>query len=146
MKYLIALLLIIGLTGYAQAMDSCMTGSWYDPNTDDGRGIDIQVLDRGVIAGYYYTWYGTERELFTLNGANDADFEVEFNGYQSLFEGSYWVGKAWIDVVDDDHIVFSHTWKHDFHNTRNTMRWCKSGCEATYEYTRLTSPIPCSDG
>lgn len=140
----ILIILLAIVVGTVRAdIDPCMTGSWYDPTTDDGRGIDIQVLESGIVAGYFYTWYGAERELVTIIGTNDADLEVTFDAYQSLFEGSHWVGNAWIDVVDNDHIVFSYNWRHDFRRVDNTMRWCFYDCDGVYEYPRLTQPIAC---
>lgn len=143
MKYLLALLLTFGIVGSAHGVDECFTGSWYDPATDDGRGIDIQVLPSGKVAGFFYTWYGTERELFVISGPNDSDTQLTLTGNQSLSDGTHAVGTATLDILDNNHLIFSHSWKYDFRNTGNTMRWCFSGCSGVYEYTRLTQPIPC---
>ena len=141
---LISALLVVSLfASPAVAVDECLTGSWYDTSTADGRGIDIQVLPNDRVAGYFYTWYGVNRELFLIVSNDVAEATVTFDGYQSLIDSTYRVGTAWIDVVDDNHIIFSHSWKHDHHNVDNTMRWCFSDCTAEYEYTRLTQPIPC---
>jgi hypothetical protein len=143
MKYLLALLLTFGIVGSAHGVDECFTGSWYDPASADSRGIDIQVLPTGVVAGYFYTWYDTNRELFLIIGPNDSDTQINLRGHQSLFGGTAEVGTATIDIIDNDHMIFSHNWKYDHHNTDNTMRWCFAQCTAVYEYTRLTQPIPC---
>ena len=129
------------------AIDECFTGSWYDTSTEDGRGIDIQVLPNDRVAGYFYTWFqndsSIDRELFLIVANDAAEFPVTFAAYQSLFTSTYNVGTAKLELIDNDHMIFSHNWKHDHHNTDNTMRWCFSDCIAEYEYTRLTQPIPC---
>lgn len=125
------------------ALDECFSGSWYDTSTSDGRGIDFQVLPNDRAAGYFYTWYGEERELFLIVSDDASSDDVTFKGFQSLFDSTYNVGTARIEVIDNNHMIFSHDWKHDHRNVDNTMRWCQYNCTATYEYTRLTQPIPC---
>mgnify|MGYP001086580164 CR=1 FL=1 len=127
----------------AMAIDECFSGSWYDTSSDDGRGIDFQVLPNDRAAGYFYTWYGEERELFLIVSEDSTGDSLSFSGYQSLYAGTGFVGTATIDVIDNNHMIFSHDWKYDHRNNGNTMHWCFTNCNATYEYTRLTKPIPC---
>lgn len=129
----------------AMAIDECFTGSWYDAEANDGRGLDFQVLANEQIAGYFYTWYGAERDLFLVAGSSEGGGDnLWLSGYQSFYGGEMYAGTATISVVDNDTILFTHTWKYDARNTDSTMRWClNSTCTGEYEFTRLTQPIPC---
>ncbi len=149
MKYLFILIFLFGLVGSVQALDNCYSGSWYDSTTSDGRGIDIQVLDSGLVTGYFYTWHSERRELFLLTTNPDAKKDeafVQLDGWQSLVAGTSLVGEARLEAGENGTLIFSHSWVNDMHNTANTMRWCVTGCDAVYTYQRLTQPVtlPCN--
>lgn len=128
------------------AIDECFTGSWYDPITNDGRGIDIQVMDTMVV-GYYYTWYDNRRQLFILQGANDLKDGVALEGLHSgIKNGKSSVrhaGTAEIMVSNNDTIIFTHVWKYDWLRENSPIPWCFVECDKQYRYKRLTQPIPC---
>lgn len=135
------LLVILGLFLFSmnvQALDSCMTGSWYSPDRD-GEGINIEVMaDTELI--YFYTyrnqkqvWYVViDGAIYTTRKRSEEPFEVD----------SFDIGSAAIEVHDNDNITF--VYKLDIDIDRNAaIPWCLTQCFGEYEYVRLTQPVAC---
>ena len=147
-KMFISLILICVLTQSAWALDKCMTGNWYDPTTDDGRGFALEVLEnRNMAVAHFYDWYGGRRDHFIFSGDNLPDDETfYFNAFQSLVSGTaagtQYVGGGEITYIDNNSVLFEYTWQYNHLNTSNTMHWC-IGCSSIGEYNRLTQPIEC---
>ena len=62
------------------ALDKCFEGNWYDPTTQNGVGIDIEVLeDRNLVLAHYYKWFRLynddplRRDTYILIGENDIE-------------------------------------------------------------------------
>lgn len=138
MKYLLTLLLALGMTTSVQALDNCVTGSWYDPE-NSGSGINVEVMD-DVVVVYYYT----PGRWLSFLGANDLPYSVDLNLYQTTSEGTRYAGDGSIDIIDNDTMVFNYMQQYDFWREDATIPWC-IGCTGTFEYVRLTQPIPCEN-
>jgi hypothetical protein len=148
---LAGLLGFFAFIGNAQALDKCMTGAWYDP-ARDGEGIELTVLDEDTIYGYFYTFRYDRTEWFSMLGGHDflaADMRVyrTVKNEASHFDATVWdVGSASVDLVTQDHIVFTFHLNLDLYDgTEGGTPWClHGGCNRQYEYVRLTQPIACS--
>jgi len=135
MKVVLTTLLMLIAT-QAVALESCMTGSWYD-KTNPGTGIDVQILGDKTVA-YYYT-YGSQGKTWYIMLGEGEELTVigtAPNGSEAD------VGTARIFRIDDDTIFFEYQLTLD---QDDDFGWCLSGfCEDKFVYSRLTKPIPCS--
>lgn len=139
----------------ALALDKCFEGNWYDPTTDNGVGIDIEVLEpMNVTVAHYYTWHRSMngyvfRDTYVLVGENDIEGAWAFNAQQSVWAGdhatTYNVGTGSVTQIDNNTIRFEYDFKYNFlryENPNTTIPWC-IGCWQDVEYKRLTQPHPC---
>jgi hypothetical protein len=152
---LITLVGIFGI-GTAQALDKCMEGNWYDPTTDNGVGLDIEVLENQNLAvAHYYTWYRgydtdtVRRDTYVFIGSNDIEGGWAFNALQSLWMGDHAgtmnVGTGSVTEIDNNTIRLEYNFKFNFLKMEDpnvAIPWC-IGCWRDIEYKRLTQPHPC---
>ncbi len=138
MQRLLVILGLFLLSMNVQALDSCMTGSWYAPDRD-GEGISLEVLEDRTVA-YFYTyrnqkqvWYIiVDGTAYTTRKRTEEPFGVD------VFD----VGSASIVAHDNDNMTF--TFKLDLDLDRNAaIPWCLTQCFGEYEYVRLTQPVAC---
>ena len=137
MRYVLAGILLL-LSGSVFALDSCITGSWFDPERD-GEGINIEVLEDKTLV-YFYTyrnqkqvWFiSVDNVVYTTRKKTEDPFSVD------VFE----VGSASIVAHDNDSLTFR--FKLDIDIDRNAaIPWCLTQCFGEYEYVRLTQPVAC---
>ena len=140
------LLLILGallLSTNLWAIDSCHTGSWYDPDRA-GEGITIEVIG-DVTVVYFYTfdrwddqvWYTMigDRRLVMYSSLIIPD-DDEFFTKQVI------VGDADIEILTDDVIFFNYDRALEYFN--GDLYSCVGDiCKGSYVYRRITQPIPC---
>ena len=137
---LITLLLLISSSAFA--LDSCYTGSWYDP-ARDGEGISIEVLG-ATTAGYFYTFNSNgKQQWFTLIGDSVLTMYstqlVSGNPFTSQTEA---VGMAEITPLTND--TLSYEFDQEFRYKNGVLKPCNGNtCEGSYTYIRLTQPVPC---
>jgi len=141
-KNILALVLsgLLPLTG--NALDTCFTGSWYEPATD-GEGINIEVTEDTVV-GYFYTWKNGSRDMYVLSGYNtQLGFATAdaFASYLAMGEHTTEkVGTIALESGDENTLYFAWDWKTDW-KTGDTCR--VDSCVGTRTLTRLTQPIGC---
>lgn len=133
------------------ALDSCMSGNWYDPTTPNSTGLTLEILNDGTIgAGHYYDWDNMERVTFLFLGANDIEDALVFKTYQTFHSDysedtfSYLNGTGSLTYIDNNTMRFEYLMTTDHTNAGSTIRWCyKEWCTEDVTYKRLTQPIEC---
>ncbi len=133
--FVLMLVGLFGIVGSAQSFDACMTGSWYDPDRD-GEGINIEALDEVVIV-YFYRPLTTGNHWYTFIG-NRVDGPVPLDMYDTILAGTYKVGEAVIEQLDENTLAFEYLQLLN----EGGQPWC-IGCIGSFEYIRLTTPISC---
>jgi len=144
MKKLLLILTLFLLSTTAQALDPCMTGSWYDPE-QSGFGVNIEAHDV-YTASYLYTFDGDSRpvwyvmlgdKILTMSVAyvlDDDDFitkEVE-------------VGVAEIIPITDGVIRFRYSLIAEVDPDGGGVRICRGDhCDGDYIFKQLTRPLEC---
>jgi len=141
------------MSGSAQALDKCMTGSWYDPDVKF-QGISIEVLNTSTLVYYYtYSFFNkTDQNWVLFEGSNGNPASLvaydTVPSYTNLeFDPIlYIIGTGEVQQLDNDTILFSYDFDLNLDNPDylNTP-WCLDGeCKREFVYTRLTQPIPCN--
>lgn len=116
----------------AMAAQTCLSGSFYDPE-NPGEGINVEVLEDQTVVYFYRAdndWFIMQDDTVYQNWAGD----VTAVGSGSL---------AW---VDNDNVTFSYDLLLDIHmiSFERPIPWClRSDCKAELDYVRLTQPNPC---
>ena len=139
MKTLLVTLLLLISTS-AMALDSCYTGSWYDP-ARDGEGISIEVLDVTTVA-YFYTFDSQDKQQwFTLIGDGVMTmYSTELVG--DFISQTDAVGTAEIIPLTND--TLSYEFNQEFRYKNGNLIPCNGDtCAGSYTYQRLTQPVPC---
>lgn len=150
MKYLFMTVMLL-FSGTIFALDSCVTGAWASADPAwNGEGISVQVLPQDKVVVYFYRpgvtgsrWY-----LFVGERPEDGEDYVELNAYSATGYGNNvrLAGTGSLNVTSDNTLEFSYEFKFDFAKLDDpdvSIPWC-IGCNNTFEYERLTTPIPCS--
>ncbi len=137
MKVLLGIVFLL-VAGSVQALDSCMTGSWY--STDRiGEGIQLEILeDKEII--YFFTyrnqkqvWYlSIDGVVYTTRKRNEDPFEVD----------TFKIGTSLIEVHDNDNLTFTYHLDLDIDRSA-AIPWCLSQCYGVHSYIRLTQPLNC---
>ncbi len=138
MKTLINLLFIsVFFSTPLFALDSCLSGSWYNPD-NPGSGIDVQVLENQTVA--YYFAYGSAGQAWYVMLGEDQNLRMISTSRQGNDVSEFDVGSARIEPIDNNTISFSY----DIIIDASTRSWCLSWfCSDELIYKRLTTPIPC---
>jgi hypothetical protein len=137
---LITLLLLISTT--ACAIDSCYTGSWYDP-ARDGEGIVVEILGSTTV-GYFNTFTSNgEQQWFTMSGTGGTliMYSTELVSSTPFISQTEAVGTAEITPLTDD--TLSYEFDQEFMYVHGNLHPCNGNCAGSYTYQRLTQPIPC---
>jgi len=150
-KYLFMTVMLL-FSGTIFALDSCVTGAWASPDPAwSGEGISVQVLPQDKVVVYFYRPGTTNSRWYLFVGERPADGEdyVELTAYSAIGYGSGGVrhiGTGSLNVTGDNTLEFSYEMKFDLSKLGDpdiSIPWC-IGCNNTFEYVRLTTPIPCS--
>lgn len=144
MKAFLTGLLALLISANAWALDSCMTGNWYEAGMDTNEGLTLEVLHDGTVgAGHWYGWLGEERIQYGYVGAIE-DGALVFRTYQYTPSTTHYAGVGSIMAVDNDTIEIVWNQTYDWiGNPDNTMHWCFYNCDWTKTLTRLTQPVSC---
>jgi hypothetical protein len=149
LAFLVGALMALGMLLSISAMadvDVCMTGSYYDPATDNGEGVNVEFMP-GLTVGYFYTWHKGNRNVYTFTGPNNEDGDVTF--YSSfMINGAYnnaIVGEGYVSALDNNTIEMYHHFEYDFLSPWGSIPWCFYVCKAYYELDRITTPVPCGE-
>ena len=128
----------------AQALDNCMTGSWYDPERD-GEGINIES-DGDVTIAYFYTFNRSDKSVwYTMVGgtylAMYDTFKVD-DEFKDFRTETKLVGTASLEPLGFNNIYFQYEFDLEYKN--GVKYYCVGEiCKGSYLYRRLTQPIPC---
>jgi hypothetical protein len=147
---LILMVIVLSYATSAGAQDSCMTGSYYDPEAA-GEGIQLTVLD-DVVYGYVYTHSVYSNEWFTFIGDRDPDITPSdlqtMDVYRTFKSGpspsqyqTWLVGQMDVNYKDGDNILFQLHLELDLNrlNEGVSLPYCLYNCNRTLDYTRLTA-------
>jgi hypothetical protein len=146
MKRALIAAILLSLATPVLALDKCFTGNWY-PNTDDGTGITLEVLeDSGIVAGHYYKWMQGDKDHYVFVTDNDLENGAAFSANQSFWgiDGptERHAGTGSIEVIDNNTIHLEWDQVHEYAHSDSAFNWCL-GCNESKEMVRLTQPIPC---
>lgn len=153
MKYLLMTLLLL-FSVPVLALDACVTGAWASADPDwNGEGISVQVLpadQQNKVVVYFYRPGTTNSRWYLFVGERPEDGEdyVELTAYSAVSYGAggQETGTGSLSVTGDNTLEFSYEFKFDLSKLDDpdvSIPWCL-GCNNTFEYVRLTTPIPCS--
>lgn len=121
------------------AIDSCMTGSWHDPNYKH-EGITLQVLDIDKVVLDFYTYTKNRKHQNWMLFVGEPDDLVAYDYLPNDDEPiEYEVGTGKLDILDNDTINFSYELVLNLDSGEAEM--CT--CQATYNFVRLTQPTKC---
>jgi hypothetical protein len=126
------------------ALDSCHTGSWYDP-LNPGEGINVEVLPDGYVVAYFYTYDFMGRQTWYVFQGADSEF---LTAYDVVNGEAVDVGQASLTATSNNSVYFHYQFLLDLDAQSPTrpIPWClTSACEGEFAYIRLTQPIPCAD-
>jgi hypothetical protein len=126
------------------AIDTCLSGSYYNPETS-GTGIDIQVRDDKVVL-YRFATLGSAPAWWTGVASNDSDLVLVFPMYQTFQGTTANVGSLTLIPDEFDSTKFYMEWDYimDLTNVGSTMRWCLIGdCSGAEDIQVLFQPVPC---
>jgi len=149
MKRTLLLLILagfFGIAGSAQALDTCDSGSYYDPATS-GSGIDLQVSPDKVVL-YRFSFLGDSSTWWT-GVASNTEGVIAFEMNQTVKSGNevktYAVGDLTLTPAGDGFIM---DWFFDINaegfKAGLTIPWCLTeGCSGTKELVNLFRPIGC---
>jgi hypothetical protein len=141
------LLCLMLISSSSLALDSCFTGSWFDP-VRDGEGINIEVND-GLVVAYFYTYdRRQEKTWFTLLGDQVLVIMDTFkvvDKYQDFKTQTVLVGSASIEPLTPNAVYFVYQFDLEYKNgiKYECITTDNFSCKGTYLYRRLTQPIPC---
>lgn len=129
------------------ALDACFTGSWKGENLYEG--VNIEALEHTTVL-YWYTYSFFDRDeqnwLLFEGDANDlVAYDTIPFGFEPIL---YEVGDGAIDVIDNNHIIFSYDLILDLDvaDPQTVTPWCLTNlCEGSVELVRITQPIPCAE-
>jgi len=140
--------LLLTLSTSLVALDKCITGSWFIPETNY-RGINVEVLDNTtVVYMYTYNFFDETEQNWLLFQGNPDDLSI----YDTVPFGTdpilYKIGKGKITQISNNLIELQYSLTLNLDLLNNEERpgtpWClDSRCSATAVYTRLTQPIAC---
>lgn len=136
-NWFIATLAFLLLFGTAQAADSCLSGSFYDPEAS-GEGIVVEVLETQTVVYFYRS----DNAWIVLQGT-----QGNFTAYQSWNNGVAEVGAGDLVFLDEDTVAFSYSLLLDVDiiTFEQPIPWClRSDCWGDYTFVRLTQPNPCN--
>lgn len=131
---------IWGQSNEPAQLDSCYSGSWYDP-LDPGEGINVEVLD-GYYVVYFYTYNADGQTWYVFQGDdNEALTAVDVLDREPVDIGS---GSFTPTSTNDAYFIWRFSLDLDKLSPTTPIPWClHSGCEGEVAYKRLTQPIPC---
>ena len=150
-KVLIAILALL-FAADAYALETCDTGSWYDPDRA-GEGINLEVTE-GTVVMYFYTYAEGSHAFYVGVGENDDEL-VELTLYEtvpgSLLEfpkEELEVGTAILEK-EEGFLLWSYHLSLDADSLGNGhLPYCVGfHCDGDLIYERLTQPVACvTDG
>jgi hypothetical protein len=124
------------------ALQSCHTGSWYDP-LNPGEGISLEVAQDGSVVAYFYTYDGIGRQTWYVFQGPDG---ASLTAYDVLDREPVDVGNGSLTATSNDSIYFHYRFSLDLDVLSPTrpIPWCLNTlCEDEFAYTRLSQPVPC---
>lgn len=144
---IIATLLLLASSS-ALAIDACYSGLWFDP-TRNGEGISVDVVSEDQVVVLFYT-YNNDLDKYWYIFQGETDALVAYDTLKTAEEPfnvvTAAIGSGELEVVDTNTLNFYYDFvlTLDGATVDNPVPWClDENCSGAFEYTRLTSLIPC---